>query len=339
MIQTPRFLICIGLVLAGLFLLATTGQTSTEIRQRMALVERAIATAEAAVADPRWVSGPAWVQFTTRVRAPEVLTLDDQAFLSAFNEAARALPFSHFRLHWQMTDEGLESDGPAVVLDWPSRNVAVLQVRAFEGDPAIMSQAMAEVITSSAETLILDLRGTPGGSFPTAVALSQGLRQESVDVGAFLTRGWFAQHIEPPDETTYATIAPLEVLDLEAFREQLRRDGAARLVLPGHDSAIYRGRLFILTDRRTASTAESLTYLLQRNGALVIGERTAGAMLSAEFFPLDETFRLFVPVADYMAPDLVRLDGRGVEPDIKVAPGQALERALAELDAQRSVPQ
>jgi carboxyl-terminal processing protease len=131
-------------------------------------------------------------------------------------------------------------------------------------------------------------------------------------------------------------IAPLEVLELSAFAEQLKREGAARLVLPGHSSDIHQGRLVILTDGQTASTAESFTYLLQRNGALVVGEQTAGAMLSAEFFPLDETFKLFVPVADYVAPDLVRLDGRGVMPDIEIAADQALERALAEITAREN---
>jgi carboxyl-terminal processing protease len=64
----------------------------------------------------------------------------------------------------------------------------------------------------------------------------------------------------------------------------------------------------------------------------VVGERTAGAMLSGESFPMDETFRLFLPVADYVTPNLVRLDRRGVAPDVEIAGDRALERALALLD-------
>jgi carboxyl-terminal processing protease len=303
-----------------------------DIAPRLALVERAIATAEAAVADPRWVSGPAWEAFKKRVREPEMLMLDDESFLLAFNQAAADLPFSHFRLHQSPAAERDLAEPPAVVLDWPREDVAVLRVRAFAGDPAMFAQAVSEVIEGPARALILDLRGTPGGSFPTTVALSRGLRQEAVDVGAFLTRGWFARHGDYPDEQAYVAIPPLPVVDLATFKEQLQRDGAARLVLPSHDSPVHRGDLMILTDHGTASTAESFTYLLQKNGATVIGEPTAGAMLSAEFFPLDENFRLFVPVADYIAPDLVRLDGHGVQPNIEVPSEQALDRALAEIE-------
>jgi len=83
-----------------------------------------------------------------------------------------------------------------------------------------------------------------------------------------------------------------------------------RLILPAHDDSIFEGRVVILTDAGTAS-----------------------AMLSGESFPMDETFRLFLPVADYVTPDGVRLDRRGVAPDIEVPAEQALERALAEIDA------
>ncbi|MEE4295513.1 MAG: S41 family peptidase, partial [Wenzhouxiangella sp.] len=251
MTQSPRLVICVGLLLAGVFILQITAQASSEPSQRLALVERVIVTAEAAVADPRWVTGAAWNQFKITLRSPEILALDDRSFLSAFNEAAQLLPFSHFRLHWQSPPEASLAEQPVVALDWPADDVALIRVRGFEGEPEVMAQMMGEVIAASARALIVDLRGNPGGSFPTAVALSRGLRREAVDAGAFLTRGWYARHGKAPDAEAYQMIAPLEVLELSAFAEQLKREGAARLVLPGHSSDIHQGRLVILTDGQT----------------------------------------------------------------------------------------
>ncbi|MEM1082224.1 MAG: S41 family peptidase [Pseudomonadota bacterium] len=299
---------------------------------RLALVERAIAIGEAAIANPAFVNGEEWNQFKQTIRDPALQTLDDEAFRNTFNEATDALPFTHFRLNWQPGVRSNDGDKPPVVtLSWPQADVALVHIPMFEGDPQVISDTMNRVIERDARALIVDLRGTPGGSFPTAVALSRALRNAAMDAGAFLTRGWFMQHGDYPDASQYDNIAALEVLDLAAFAAQLQRDGAARLVLPEHDQPIFQGQLFILTDGRTASTCEPLVYLLKQHGATVIGERTAGAMLSAEHVPLDETFRLFVPVADYVTPDLTRVDNTGVEPTINVPADQALAHALSAL--------
>ncbi len=303
---------------------------------RVELVERAIATAEAAVPNPAFLSGSEWAEFKQTVRNPDVLVLDDGEFHRAFNEATDRLPFTHFRLHWQPRS-GAQDDEPPVSLAWPREDIAVVRIRGFEGDPMAITETLNEVIEQHASALLIDLRGNSGGSFPTAVALSRALSNESIDAGAFLTRDWFAHHGDYPTAEQYEAIAALEVLDLATFAAQLQRDGAARLILPAHADPIFEGQLVILTDEDTASTSEPLVYLFQRRGVTVIGERTAGAMLSAEHFPMNETFRLFVPVADYVAPDGIRLDRRGVRPDIEVPGDQALERALRLIKAHRSV--
>src|SRR6056297_801160 len=113
---------------------------------RIALVERVIATAEAAVADPRWVSGSQWEAFKNRIRDPDLQALETDEFVSAFNSAAGALPFSHFRLHWQPGSGGPEAAETSIVLTWPAEDIALVRMRAFEGDPAIVTQTMREVV-------------------------------------------------------------------------------------------------------------------------------------------------------------------------------------------------
>jgi carboxyl-terminal processing protease len=330
-----RLLVCSTFALAAVFAvgaLPVQAVASAEPPTRAALVEKVIATAEAAVADPRWVAGAEWQNFKAVIRDAEIQALDDAAFRAAFNDATDALPFTHFRLRWHV-GRGSASDEPTVALDWPRDDVARIKVRTFGGDPAEFTARMNEVIDAAPHALVLDLRGTPGGSFPTAVALTRALTNEPVDAGAWLARGWFDRHGEVPDAEQYETITALESLDLGAYAEKLRREGATRLILPAHDEPIFEGRVVILTDAGTASACEPLVDRLQKRGITVVGERTAGAMLSGESFPMDETFRLFLPVADYVTPDLVRLDRRGVAPDIEVPAEQALERALAEIDA------
>jgi carboxyl-terminal processing protease len=314
-----------------LFFLSTLGAAqamdASNEPARAELVEKVIATAEAKVANPRWLDGPEWQQFTQLLRDPETQALDDAEFRRAFNEAARDLPFTHFALRWQQP-RGAGKAEPMVALDWPRKDVARLSVRMFAGNPAEFAKAMDEVIAAAPAALLIDLRGNPGGSFPTAVALVRKLINEPMDSGAWLSRVWFDRHGDVPNAEQYASITALEKLDMAAYLEKLYTEGATRLMLPAHNQPIFDGRVMILADGRTGSTCEPLIDRLQAHGIEVVGERTAGAMLNGHKYPLDETFQLFLPSGDYVTPDLVRLDRNGVAPDIAVPGEQALERAL-----------
>jgi C-terminal processing protease CtpA/Prc len=91
---------------------------------------------------------------------------------------------------------------------------------------------------------------------------------------------------------------------------------------------IYSGKLYILTNGNTASTCEPIVYSLQRlKRATIVGTKTAGAMLSAEIFEVENGFSMMIPTADYYTFDGKRLDKIGVEPNIDVQT-DALEYVL-----------
>ena len=76
-------------------------------------------------------------------------------------------------------------------------------------------------------------------------------------------------------------------------------------------------RLVLLVDRRTRSGKEVVARLVQKRGwGTVIGERTAGAVLRARPFLLEDRSVLYLAVQEF---DLEgeRLEGWGVEPDIR----------------------
>ena len=298
------------------------------VELRRAQIETIVGIAEAAVANPAFVSGERWQRFVESLDDEALLVLDDAAFRSEFNRRARDLPFTHFRLFWRHPDGPGTSDAEKIDLSTPAPGVSLLRVGRFDVAPAFMTGKLREVLHAGPRALIIDLRGNEGGSFPSVVALSRFLVQEPLDGGVFLTRRWFAMRGDYPDAAQCAEIPKLKTLDLAAFSRQLERDGAVRLVLPGHSDPVFQGRVVLLTDAETASAAEPFVYLMQQRGVPVVGQPTAGAMLSADRIPVDETFVLFTPVADYMAPDGIRLDGRGVKPDIEVPADEALQAAL-----------
>ncbi len=88
--------------------------------------------------------------------------------------------------------------------------------------------------------------------------------------------------------------------------------------------------LYILTNRRTGSAAESIAFTLQSAGrAKVIGERSGGAANPGDVFSTPQGFSVFVSTGTPRNP----INGRnwekiGVVPDIETPAEAALERAL-----------
>ncbi len=94
--------------------------------------------------------------------------------------------------------------------------------------------------------------------------------------------------------------------------------------------AAYNGPLALLVGSGTASAAEVLSdAVLHYKRGLVVGEKTQGAVLEAEFFPLPDGGRLEIPINDLLGASGRRLEARGVEPSIPVTlDGRSSDRDL-----------
>ncbi len=86
------------------------------------------------------------------------------------------------------------------------------------------------------------------------------------------------------------------------------------------------GPLFVLVDSGTASASEiTARYLQKHHRATVIGDRTAGMVTVARYFPLDVEngsvlFAVNVAVGRFVFPDGEELEKKGVTPDVACLP-------------------
>jgi carboxyl-terminal processing protease len=104
-------------------------------------------------------------------------------------------------------------------------------------------------------------------------------------------------------------------------------------------SAQYPGRVVVLAGGATASAAEIFAHVLQfEKRAVVVGRRTAGAVIISRSYPLPDGGTLQVPVEDYLGRDGQRLEGRGVTPDRAVrAPSFDEIRQGVDVDLEEAV--
>ena len=98
-------------------------------------------------------------------------------------------------------------------------------------------------------------------------------------------------------------------------------------------SNVYRGPLVLLVDQLSGSASELFAGCLQAIGrAVVVGERSPGAVVESDMMVLPRGAIFMYPVAQLATPDGTVLEGRGVVPDIEI--GLDREMLLKGVDSQ-----
>lgn len=176
---------------------------------------------------------------------------------------------------------------PAFSADTSRPGVVVLRIEAFErGLGRWLGEQLAQ--TPAGTDVILDLRGNPGGLLLEADAV----------LSCFLpARQEWATRISRAGRPVTLSVMP----------------GCGSLTGPvANDVAL-------LVNSSSRSAAELTPAALQEAGrALVVGEPTAGSVLISQDSPLPDGGRLTLSRADYVTSGGVRLEKRGVTPDLIV---------------------
>jgi carboxyl-terminal processing protease len=153
--------------------------------------------------------------------------------------------------------------------------------------------------------IILDLRGNLGGVAGMMMGVAGHFMNEPRTLGIMRSRGEEMRFVANPRRATDAGV-PVEP---------------------------FTGDVAILVDGLSASTSEMFAAAMQAIGrARVFGERTAGQALPAMATRLPSGDVLMHVVADFVAPDGTRIEGRGVIPD------EVVPLTRADLVAGRDAP-
>jgi|GEM_PF-1563818 len=164
-------------------------------------------------------------------------------------------------------------------------NIGYIAVNKFL-DPTYVMKTFNDALESfmDADGIILDLRGNGGGKDAMALGMMAWLAPSEWMAGRLRTRG----------NEIKMTVRPR--------------------------ARAYDGPVAVLTDGLTGSSAEFVAAALQEMGrACVIGTRTKGEALPAEYTTLPNGDVFLYAVADFVTGAGKRLEGVGVAPDIEVA--------------------
>jgi hypothetical protein len=191
-------------------------------------------------------------------------------------------------------------------VEWIPEGIGYIDYRGFNFMPVPDSRKtinMALKMLEKADTLILDLRQNPGGDGDMACYLYSCLVPED-SVTLLLN----TNHMDGVVTTT--TFSSYKTLPAQRYPNK---------------------KLYILTSKKTASSAEVFTYICRLNGrATIIGEKTSGAGHNMRTCPAGKRFTFALPMGRIYDPKtgLGFQETEGIRPDIEVESGKALDKAL-----------
>ncbi len=310
-------------------------RTETQKRDYQLLALQAIDTTERYLYNPSLITSDEWRNFKREVLTESASCFDDRGFLTLFNKYGSQLPFTHFGLSLKRVS-AQSSDMSTVNRTKPQNfelkvidSLTVLfTVRSFSAGKEEIEPYIDTLKSMKYSNLIIDLRNNTGGTIASALPLASYLVQDTLYGGAFLTQKYFSKHSQVPSTAEYLSFPHFSEASFALIISGIHnQEGLCLVVNPDENN--FKGNLYILTNRYTASTCEPLVYGLQQSGrAKLVGQKTCGAMLNGEQFIIGGEFNLWVPTADFYASDGYRIDRQGVIPDIVTEPEEALDKAL-----------
>lgn len=172
-------------------------------------------------------------------------------------------------------------ESPTVEYEMLEDKTAYIQITEFD-DVTVeqFADAMDKAVIQEMESLILDLRGNPGGSLSAVVEIAEMLLPEGLIV--------------------YTE-------DKEGKRTEYKCDGRHEIEVP----------MVVLIDGNSASASEILAGAIQDYGVgTLVGTTTYGKGIVQQIFSLKDDSAVKITISSYFTPKGRNIHGIGIEPDV-----------------------
>jgi len=204
-----------------------------------------------------------------------------------------------------------------------SNGVGYLKIAMF---PGMVGVEVANEISRSLaglgeiESLVVDLRGNTGGGIgalrvmslltPTKLPVGFALAKNRVTPNLDTLKHKFRRFDSIPESKSSLWLLAAK------FGPAMLSKSPIVLESEGMGPKRFHGRVVLLVDRHTASAAEMIVAFVRENKlGTIMGEPTAGRLLSATSIKVGEGYRLALPTGAYYTWNGSVLEGTPIEPD------------------------
>ena len=203
------------------------------------------------------------------------------------------------------------------------KDVGYLKVAMFPGMVGVVvANQITEAVQSlgAVDRLIIDIRGNTGGGLGALRVMSL-LTPKRIPVGFALDRRRTTEYLNH-EKLSFPRFSRIPSKTKALWPLALRFAPAMLTKKPivleteGLAPREFHGRIVLLVDRHTASAAEMIVAFARENKlAKIVGEKTAGRLLSATSVKVGNGFRLALPTGAYHTWQGSVLEGTPIEPD------------------------
>ena len=266
-----------------------------------------------------------------------------QEFANGFNEFWKDGPFSHVTLNIsernadEMAEffDTLRVGDQSVSLEWIEKT-AILTVNTMMGldTKERVFEAYREIAKNETESLIIDLRNNTGGTF-AGVPLVGHVITDTIDAGIFVSQKWWKNNTREPKLEDVQDLTPWEGWSLRSFWNDVQEKPLTRIQFKPM-SPHFDGPVYVLTSKKSASATEfTVDAFANEEKVTIIGQTTAGEMLSQKMFDLPHGFQLALPIAEYYSTRIGRIEGNGIKPDIAINQSVAIDLAISLINGEK----
>lgn len=309
------------------------------------LVKRIEKTMQTNIYDAAILDTPEYRKIMTEVKELAQQNIDESVFMQQFNELWKFGPFSHVNLikSQQTPDamakyfDSMDAGAQATTLEI-KQNIAILTVNTMMGQDTIqlIESAYKDIKQKGINSLIIDLRQNQGGAF-AVVPLVGHLLDHKIVAGVFLSNQ--SQNSDNKTLTTArsSSLPTWKGRSLESFWRDIAQQPMTKIMFEPLGEK-YTGNVYVLTSHVTASAAEMASDVLkQLENVTLVGEKTAGKMLSQKPYSVGRGYYLFLPFADYVSQATGRIEGQGVTPDVNIKAASALDFTIDKILTEQPV--
>ena len=211
---------------------------------------------------------------------------------------------------------------PSVTGTMTPDRIAIVKISLFPGRIGIdFANALSHLFRdrlAGAEGLVLDLRGNPGGGIGNLRLMSLFTPRRQ-PVGYSLDRAT-AENGTPKERLPRLGKIPSQKWELIPLAVRLGTKKSVVLETEGLGPQPFHGHIVILVNEHTTGAAEMVTLFAKENSlATIVGMKTPGRLISRTGTKVGDGYQLVFPVAAYQSWNGTRIEGSGIEPDIRVA--------------------
>lgn len=272
------------------------------------------------------------------IKAGRYRTLSGEALGSAIDADVNAVAVDgHLRLRIPEgaasapAGSGGATSGPRPVkppveqAGWIAPGIAFVRFNVFPQDAAVTAEAAKFMADhADAKAIIFDIRTHNGGGLEQMDVIFPWIFDKSTRLVTMATRA----SVDAEGGSPIDGIASMRMVKGDAG--MVTRE---HWVTPNGDKRLKGAKIYVLTSGASASAAEHFALTMKSTGrGVLVGAPTAGANHFGRGEELGGGYAAFIPVGRTYDPKTGKdWEGDGVQPDIAVAPADALARALTEL--------